>query len=175
MFYPFPNHIRILWNGKTTERGIKGSQSLTYFPGRTEWGVRPGEEVGGQPCLKVWLIHRKEAWRGQEALGRGPPPVGSPGDLSSLPHMRQMSAVCQPPPSRNALVRECPPHIPSSSVPVRLFPPWPASLRPSKPLFLISISGNLGPKLNYQQCHQHQIFQEKNTKKLTKNILMKKS
>lgn len=45
--------------------------------------------------------------------------------------MRQRQAACQPPPSRNGLAWECPPHTNSSFISSQtLFTPWPASLLP---------------------------------------------
>lgn len=42
--------------GNQQKEGIKGSQSLTHFPGTAEVRVKPGREVGGEPCLRLWLI-----------------------------------------------------------------------------------------------------------------------
>ena len=44
--------------------------------------------------------------------------------------MRQRQAACQPPPSRNGLAWECPPHTNSFFSSQTLFTPWPASLLP---------------------------------------------
>lgn len=93
--------------------------------------------------------------------------------------MRQWQAACQPPPSRNGLPWECPLHTPSSFFLVKFCLPLglPPSFLPSQPLLLISISWNLGLKLNFNSAaNTKSCRKKKNTKKFNKkkNILIKK-
>lgn len=140
---------------------ITGSQSIIHFPGRAE--------VGGEPCLRLWLILGTSffPW-GQEALGRGDCKVPRG---SFLPPLHEAEASCLPNPS----LKEWPclgmptTHTPSSFFSSQtLFTPWPASfLPPSQSLLLISVSWNLGLKLNYNNAANTKSYRKKIQRNLT--------